>query len=145
MLRVNAARFKKIVQQQFISTGGVWSSCRYLHAGNKSFQEHKPEPRKTEIKKLLVANRGEIAIRVFRAATEAQIRTVAIYSDQDAHLMHRQKADEAYLIGRGMPPVAAYLNIPEIIKIAKVTKSLKFRKKKQLTLHFFSSFSQMLE
>lgn len=68
----------------------------------------------------MVANRGEIAIRVFRAATEAGIRTVAIYSEQDANHMHRQKADEAYLIGKGMPPVAAYLNIPEIIKIAKV-------------------------
>ncbi|EDO48483.1 predicted protein [Nematostella vectensis] len=67
----------------------------------------------------MVANRGEIAIRVFRAATEAGIRTVAIYSEQDANHMHRQKADEAYLVGKGMPPVAAYLNIPEIIRIAK--------------------------
>lgn len=48
------------------------------------------------------------------------IRTVAIYSEQDKMHMHRQKADESYLIGRGLPPVAAYLNIPEIINIAKV-------------------------
>ncbi|KAL4239004.1 hypothetical protein ACF0H5_003708 [Mactra antiquata] len=71
------------------------------------------------IEKLLVANRGEIAIRVFRACTEMNIRTVAIYSEQDKMHMHRQKADESYLIGRGLPPVAAYLNIPEIIQIAK--------------------------
>ena len=63
---------------------------------------------------------GEIAIRVFRACTEMNIRTVAIYSEQDKMHMHRQKADESYVIGRGLPPVAAYLNIPEIINIAKV-------------------------
>ena len=68
----------------------------------------------------MVANRGEIAVRVFRAATEAGIRTVAVYSEQDAKQLHRQKADEAYMIGRGMPPVAAYLNAPEIIRVAKV-------------------------
>lgn len=122
MLRVQTPRFKKIIQQQFTNSSGLWSTCRYLHAGNKLFQTNKPEPRRSEIKKILVANRGEIAIRVFRAATEAGIRTVAIYSEQDANLMHRQKADEAYLIGKGMPPVAAYLNIPEIIKIAKVNE-----------------------
>lgn len=71
------------------------------------------------IQKLLVANRGEIAIRVFRACTEMSIRTVAIYSEQDMMHMHRQKADESYLIGKGLAPVAAYLNIPEIINIAK--------------------------
>jgi len=75
---------------------------------------------KSKINKILIANRGEIAIRIARAGTEANIRTVAIYSEQDAKQIHRQKADEAYLIGKGMPPVAAYLNIPEIIKIAKV-------------------------
>lgn len=71
------------------------------------------------IQKLLFANRGEIAIRVFRACTEMSIRTVAIYSEQDMMHMHRQKADESYLIGKGLAPVAAYLNIPEIIHIAK--------------------------
>lgn len=123
MLRVHASRFKKVIQQQFTSSGGIWSTCRYLHAGSKYCSSNKPEPRTTEIKKILVANRGEIAIRVFRAAAEAGIDTVAIYSEQDANLMHRQKADEAYLIGKGMPPVAAYLNIPEIIKIAKETET----------------------
>lgn len=48
------------------------------------------------------------------------IKTVAIYSEQDRMHMHRQKADEGYLIGKGLPPVAAYLNIPEIIQIAQV-------------------------
>uniref|UniRef100_A0A3B4BYS0 pyruvate carboxylase n=1 Tax=Pygocentrus nattereri TaxID=42514 RepID=A0A3B4BYS0_PYGNA len=71
------------------------------------------------IKKVMVANRGEIAIRVFRACTELGIRTVAVYSEQDTGQMHRQKADEAYLIGKGLPPVTAYLHIPDIIKVAK--------------------------
>lgn len=67
---------------------------------------------------------GEIAIRVFRACTELGIRTVAVYSEQDTGQMHRQKADEAYLIGKGLPPVAAYLHIPDIIKVAKVRQLL---------------------
>lgn len=71
------------------------------------------------IKKLMVANRGEIAIRVFRACNELDIRTVAIYSEQDDGQIHRIKADESYLIGKGLPPVQAYLSIPEIIKVAK--------------------------
>lgn len=74
---------------------------------------------KSKIEKILIANRGEIAVRIARAGAEAGIRTVAIYSEQDAKQIHRQKSDEAYLIGKGMPPVAAYLSIPEIIKIAK--------------------------
>jgi len=71
------------------------------------------------IKKLMVANRGEIAIRIFRAATELRIRTVAVFTLEDTGQMHRQKADESYMIGSGMNPVAAYLNIPEIIEVAK--------------------------
>lgn len=71
------------------------------------------------IRKVLVANRGEIAVRVFRACTELGIRSVAIYSEQDKMQMFRQKADEAYLIGKNLAPVAAYLNIDEIIKLAK--------------------------
>ncbi|RWS31313.1 pyruvate carboxylase-like protein [Leptotrombidium deliense] len=74
---------------------------------------------RSPINKVLVANRGEIAIRVFRACSELEIKTVAIYSKEDRMHMHRQKADEAYLIGKGLSPVQAYLNIPEIIKIAK--------------------------
>ncbi|RMB90487.1 hypothetical protein DUI87_33088 [Hirundo rustica rustica] len=64
-------------------------------------------------------HRGEIAIRVFRACTELGIRTVAVYSEQDTGQMHRQKADEAYLVGRGLPPVQAYLHIPDIIRVAQ--------------------------
>uniref|UniRef100_A0A6Q2ZNZ1 Pyruvate carboxylase n=1 Tax=Esox lucius TaxID=8010 RepID=A0A6Q2ZNZ1_ESOLU len=65
------------------------------------------------------ANKIYIAIRVFRACTELGIRTVAVYSEQDRGQMHRQKADEAYLIGKGLLPVAAYLHIPDIIRVAK--------------------------
>ncbi|KXJ29879.1 pyruvate carboxylase, mitochondrial [Exaiptasia diaphana] len=119
MLRLSSIQLKRISQQQFSRTAGIQTTCRYIHAGATLHQDSKREPRKQKIKKLMVANRGEIAIRVFRAATEAGIRTVAIYSEQDANHMHRQKADEAYLVGKGMPPVAAYLNIPEIIRIAK--------------------------
>uniref|UniRef100_A0A8C1XG93 pyruvate carboxylase n=1 Tax=Cyprinus carpio TaxID=7962 RepID=A0A8C1XG93_CYPCA len=86
--------------------------CRSAHLSPQSL-EYRP------IKKVMVANRGEIAIRVFRACTELGIRTVAVYSEQDTGQMHRQKADEAYLIGRGLSPVAAYLHIPDIIKVAK--------------------------
>lgn len=71
------------------------------------------------IKKVLVANRGEIAIRVFRACTELNIRTVAIYSKEDAGSYHRYKADEAYLVGAGKKPIDAYLDIEGIIEIAK--------------------------
>ncbi|ALC80937.1 MULTISPECIES: pyruvate carboxylase [Bacillus] len=72
-----------------------------------------------KIKKVLVANRGEIAIRVFRACTELNIRTVAIYSKEDSGSYHRYKADEAYLVGEGKKPIDAYLDIEGIIEIAK--------------------------
>ncbi|WAA11090.1 pyruvate carboxylase [Fervidibacillus albus] len=71
------------------------------------------------IKKVLVANRGEIAIRIFRACTELNIRTVAIYSKEDTGSYHRYKADEAYLVGEDKKPIDAYLDIEGIIKIAK--------------------------
>lgn len=71
-------------------------------------------------KNILILFVGEIAIRVFRACTELGIRSVAIYSEQDKMHMHRQKADESYLVGRGLPPVQAYLSIPEIVRVAKV-------------------------
>ncbi|MBE3596794.1 MAG: pyruvate carboxylase [Hydrogenibacillus sp.] len=69
--------------------------------------------------KVLVANRGEIAIRVFRACSELKIRTVAIYSEQDIASLHRYKADEGYLVGEGKAPIEAYLDIEGIIDIAK--------------------------
>ncbi|WP_284037523.1 pyruvate carboxylase [Neobacillus sp. 114] len=72
-----------------------------------------------QINKILVANRGEIAIRVFRACTELNIRTVAIYSKEDSGSYHRYKADEAYLVGEGKKPIDAYLDIEGIIGIAK--------------------------
>ncbi|RPH68338.1 MAG: pyruvate carboxylase, partial [Myxococcaceae bacterium] len=71
------------------------------------------------VQKVLCANRGEIAIRVFRACSELGIRTVAIYSDEDRVNEHRHKADEAYLVGRGKRPVEAYLGIEEILEVAE--------------------------
>ncbi len=71
------------------------------------------------INKILVANRGEIAIRVFRACTELKIHTVAIYSREDSGSYHRYKADEAYLVGAGKKPIDAYLDIEDILRIAK--------------------------
>ena len=71
--------------------------------------------------KILIANRGEIAIRVMRAATELGKRTVAIYAEEDKLSLHRFKADEAYQIGEGLTPVGAYLSIPEIIRVAKMS------------------------
>jgi hypothetical protein len=73
-----------------------------------------------EFKKILVANRGEIAIRVMRAANELGKRTVAIYAEEDKLSLHRFKADEAYKIGEGLGPVAAYLSIAEIMRVAKM-------------------------
>ncbi len=73
----------------------------------------------TPIKRLLVANRGEIAIRVFRACTELGITSIAIYSEEDYFSLHRIKADEAYLVGKDKGPVEAYLDIDGIIKLAK--------------------------
>lgn len=69
--------------------------------------------------KILVANRGEIAIRVMRAANELGKRTVAVFAEEDKLGLHRFKADEAYRIGEGLGPVAAYLSIPEIVRVAK--------------------------
>ena len=72
-----------------------------------------------QFKKLLVANRSEISIRVFRAATELGLRTVAIYAQEDRLSVHRFKADEAYLVGEGKGPVGAYLDIQSIVTLAK--------------------------
>lgn len=71
------------------------------------------------MKKVLVANRGEIAVRVFRACTELGIKTVGIYAEEDEYSVHRFKADEAYLVGQGKKPIDAYLDIEGIISIAK--------------------------
>ncbi|CAL8080811.1 unnamed protein product [Orchesella dallaii] len=108
----------------FVRLGPIKGATRNFlsaHKLNNSFKQrrysnnvdYKP------IKSVLVANRGEIAIRVFRACSELGIRSVAVYSEQDKMHMHRQKADESYLIGKGLEPVQAYLNIPEIVQVAK--------------------------
>src|SRR5690625_5223068 len=72
----------------------------------------------TRFNKILVANRGEIAIRIIRACQELGIRTVAIYSNEDKNSLFRVKADESYLIGKNKGPIEAYLNIDEIIRLA---------------------------
>src|SRR5256885_2392659 len=78
------------------------------------------EMKKTKpIRKLLAANRSEIAIRIFRAANELGLRTVAIYSQEDRLSLHRFKADEAYQVGVGKGPVEAYLDIAGIVALAK--------------------------
>src|SRR5215831_19475272 len=71
------------------------------------------------IKSLLIANRGEIAIRVMRAAAELGIRTIAIYSQEDRFSLHRMKADESYLVGAGKSPLEAYLDIHDIVRVAR--------------------------
>ncbi|MBI5914120.1 MAG: ATP-grasp domain-containing protein, partial [Bacteroidetes bacterium] len=78
-------------------------------------KEHKP----AGFKKILVANRGEIAIRIFRAATELGIRTVAVYTYEDRFSLHRLKADEAYQIGADNDPLKPYLHIDELLRVAK--------------------------
>ncbi|MGM9612645.1 MAG: pyruvate carboxylase [Butyricicoccus sp.] len=72
-----------------------------------------------KFKKVLVANRGEIAQRIFRACYDLNLRTVAIYSEEDTYSLYRTRADEAYLIGQNKSPLAAYLDIPAIIDLAK--------------------------
>src|SRR5271165_2919659 len=72
---------------------------------------------------LLIANRGEIAIRVMRAATELGIRTIAIHSQEDRFSLHRTKADESYLVGEGKGPIEAYLDIADIVRIAKEARA----------------------
>eukprot|EP00752_Nemacystus_decipiens_P000961 g961.t1 len=72
-----------------------------------------------KIRKILAANRSEIAIRIMRAATELEIGTVAVFTEEDKYALHRFKADESYLIGRGLGPVKAYLAIEEMLRVAR--------------------------
>lgn len=101
-----------------------------LHAAPVIFNKTKDGTGKTNLlhesggymrkfKRILVANRGEIAIRIFRACHELGIRTVAVYSTEDKNSLFRMKADESVLIGKNKGPIEAYLNIEEIIKVAK--------------------------
>ena len=75
------------------------------------------------MEKVLIANRGEIAIRIIRACHELGLKTVAIYAKEDEYGVHRFKADEAYLVGSGKKPIEAYLDINDIIRIAKMTNA----------------------
>ena len=75
---------------------------------------------KIEVKKILVANRGEIAIRILRASAELAIRTVSVYTHEDRYSPHRYKADEAYQIGADDEPLKPYLDIEAIIETAKL-------------------------
>ena len=79
----------------------------------------RPAPR--EIRRLLIANRGEIAIRIHRACAELGIRTIGIHSDEDRYALHRFKADEAYSLGEGGNPIGVYLDIQRILEIAEAT------------------------
>ena len=75
-------------------------------------------------KKILVANRGEIAVRAFRAAYELGAATVAVFPYEDRNSTHRMKADESYLVGEGKGPVEAYLDIADIIRVAREAGAL---------------------
>ena len=85
---------------------------RFLRKGIESMSER-------NFSKVLVANRGEIAIRVFRACYDLGLHTVAMYSNEDTFSLFRTKADEAYLIGENTSPLRAYMDIPAIINLAK--------------------------
>src|SRR5437588_983085 len=99
--------------------GGAGSSS--AASPTVSAKQKTATPSTTDVagKKLLVANRSEIAIRVMRAANELGMRTVAIYAQEDRFSIHRFKADEAYLVGEGKGPVGAYLDIEGIVALAK--------------------------
>src|SRR5690242_21752039 len=83
------------------------------------FMPEQGPPTPNPMRKLLVANRSEIAIRVFRTAHELGIRTVAIYSHEDRYALHRFKADEAYQVGKPGEPIRAYLDIANIVSLAR--------------------------
>ena len=80
----------------------------------------------TAFRKLMVANRGEIAIRVFRSAHELGIRTVAVYSHEDRFALHRLKADEAYQVGKAGEPIRSYLDIPAIVGLRRRSRLTPF-------------------
>ena len=106
----NIVKHSHIHTQKMTVFSKFISKCRLSTIGST--------PVSRPIKKVLVANRGEIAVRIFRACNELGIKTVGIYSEQDRHQLHRLKCDESYLIGKGKSPLQAYLSIPDIIKIA---------------------------
>src|ERR1700674_4475942 len=89
---------------------------------SKSTKPRGAAPQLRPIQRLLAANRSEIAIRIFRAANELNLRTIGIYSREDRLSLHRFKADEAYEVGVGKGPVEAYLDIDEIVALAQDKK-----------------------
>jgi len=101
-----------------LSTSSKWSKSLPSSTLNPSRTLLTAPKEKKPLKKILCANRGEIAIRVFRAARELGISTVAIYSEEDRLQSHRRRAQQSFLVGKGLNPVRAYLNYPEIIQIA---------------------------
>src|SRR5262245_49935947 len=104
-MRRDAARAAGILANSVTTSGGRMAD-EGIGAGQR-------------VRKLMVANRSEIAIRVFRSAHELGIRTVAIYSHEDRFALHRFKADEAYQVGKPGEPIRAYLDIPGIVQLAK--------------------------
>ena len=91
-----------------------------MKAKRKRSQKKKSQPvNRGPFRKLLAANRSEIAIRIFRAANEMRLKTVAVFAQEDRFCMHRFKADESYLVGEGKGPVAAYLDIEGIVTLAQ--------------------------
>ncbi|CAG0888481.1 unnamed protein product [Cyprideis torosa] len=105
----------RIAHSGVVKLGHFENNGLFSSADQRRFLTREVRP----IKSVMVANRGEIAIRIFRACSELGIRSVAVYSDQDKMHMHRLKADESYLIGKGLSPVAAYLSIPEMLRVAR--------------------------
>ena len=93
--------------------------CPYYDSGYQERKDGEQTVANKEFKKVLVANRGEIAIRIFRACYDLGLHTVAMYSNEDINSLFRTKADEAYLIGENKSPLGAYLDIPAIIDLAK--------------------------
>ncbi len=102
--------------------GLLYKNPRIMSSPRRGKSTPDLKPAVQPAQKLLVANRSEIALRVFRAATELGLRTVAIYAQEDRLSVHRFKADEAYLVGQGKGPVGAYLDIAGIITLAQEKK-----------------------
>ena len=89
------------------TSSSILSKCGWRLLSKRSFE------------KVMAANRGEIAVRVMRAARELSLKTVAIYSYEDRYNMHRSKADECYMLSKDKSAIGAYLDIPTIVDIAK--------------------------
>src|ERR1039458_9098557 len=116
-----ASKVKDVTKRGRIKPLRLWTDCSGVSRWcathlNTGILESSPQP---QMNKLLALNRGEIAIRILRAANELGLRTVAIYSQEDRLALHRFKADEAYLVGEGKGPVEAYLDVEGIVTLAQ--------------------------